>query len=414
MARTSKSTTKDTAAVASKTQVQTPEVVAKLQAVERDLDSLLIERSEPIRATMVAILARQHLVQLGAPGAAKSMLIEQAAKRFTPATGDGLSTFVWQMNKFTKPEELFGPYSIKGLKNDEYRRITTGKAPEAQLMFLDEPFKGTSAILNTLLLLMNERQFDNGSMHKPDGTLSVARMDCPLITLMGASNEMPEGADSGAIWDRFALRLTVSYVSDANFVRMLKMQNVAPMATMTEAELFEAQKLASNLPIPDSLYNALGQLRKDLAAKGIIASDRRWKWMPGILQAHALLDGKMSVDEDDLIMLKHAMWSKPEEEKEIGRIAARLANPINAKAVELADQANGIFDSYTSVSRGAAAETVMNAALEAITKLKKINEEMDKLVEHAQREGRSTARVERSLTQVRVMRKELGTILVGA
>jgi MoxR-like ATPase len=409
MAKTSKSTTKSAATATGRAQM--PAVVAKLQAVERDLDSLLIERSEPIRATMVAILARQHVVQLGAPGAAKSMLIEEAAKRFTPVGGNGLSTFVWQMNRFTKPEELFGPISIKGLKNDEYRHITTGKFPEAKLVFLDEPFKATSAILNTLLLGMNERKFDNGAMHNPDGTMSLARMDIPLITLMAASNEMPQGEDCGAVWDRFALRLTVSYVSDANFVRMLKLQMTAPKATMTEAELIEAQALACSLPIPDSLYHALGQLRKDLAADGIIASDRRWKWMPGILQAHALMDGKASVDEDDLIMLKHAMWSKPEEEKKIGRIAARLANPLNAKAVELADQAMGVYDSYNSTVRGASQETTMEAALEAMKKLKNINQELDRLVKAAQDEGRSAARVERSLAQVKEMRETLGNIL---
>jgi MoxR-like ATPase len=395
MPRTAKSTA---TAPAAAVMAQIPAVVAKLQAVERDLDARLIERTDAVRAAMVSIVSKQHMTLLGSPGAAKSMLVSEMAKRF------GLSKFVWLMGKFTTPEELFGPISVKGLKNDEYRRITIGKLPEAQLGFLDEPFKATSAILNTLLTIMNEREFDNG----------LTRMSSPLITLMGASNEMPQGEECAAIWDRFALRMTVGYVSDSNFNRLLRLAACkTPIVTMTEAELFEAQALAESLPIPSSLYDALGQLRKDLAAKGIIASDRRWVWMLSILRAHALLEGKMSVDEDDLIMLKHAMWNKPEEEKEIGRIAARLANPVNARAVELADQATGVFDAYTTTARGAKAADVMSAALEAMTKLKKIDEDICKLVEQAKADGRNTSTVERRGTMVKEMRATLGKILVG-
>jgi MoxR-like ATPase len=377
---------------------QMPALVNKLQAVERDLDARLIERSDSVRAAMVSILAKQHMTTLGAPGAAKSMLVSETAARF------GLTKFVWLMSKFTTPEELFGPISVVGLKADQYRRITTGKLPEAQLVFLDEPFKASSAILNTLLTAMNERQFDNGG----------PRMELPLITVMGASNEMPQGEDLAAIWDRFALRMTVGYVSDSNFNRMLRLGACkTPVVTMSETELFEAQAMAASLSVPDSIYDALGQLRKDLSAKGIVASDRRWKWMPSIMQAHALMEGKTSVDEDDLIMLKHAMWNKPEEEKEIGRIAARLANPVNAKAVELADQANGVYEGYTVAARGAQPATVMAAALEAMTKLKKIDEDLGKLVEQAKADGRSTSRVDRSVIQVKEMRSTLGKILVG-
>lgn len=373
-------------------------LIDKLQAVERDLGARLIERSDSIRAAMVCMLAKQHMTTLGAPGAAKSMLINETAARF------GLSKFPWLMSKFTTPEELFGPISVVGLKNDQYRRITTGKLPEAQLVFLDEPFKASSAILNTLLTAMNEREFDNGG----------PRMQIPLITLMGASNEMPQGEDLAAIWDRFALRMTVGYVSDSNFNRMLRIGVCkTPIVTMSEAELLAAQALAQNLLVPDSIYDALGQLRKDLSAKGIIASDRRWKWMPSIMQGHALMEGKLSVDEDDLIMLKHAMWNKPEEEKDIARIAARLANPINARAVEMMDQATSVYDSYQTTARGAQVGVVTAAALDAITKLKDMDQKLTALVEQAKTEGRSTVRVEKSLAKVKEMKAELGKILVG-
>jgi MoxR-like ATPase len=64
------------------------------------------------------------------------------------------------MTKFTTPEELFRPVSISGLKADDYRRITTGRLAETELAFLDEVFKASSAILNYLLRLMNEREYE--------------------------------------------------------------------------------------------------------------------------------------------------------------------------------------------------------------------------------------------------------------
>ena len=176
-------------------------LVQRYLDLERDLNSVLFERDEAIRCALVALLTRQHIVLLGPPGTAKSMLVTELANRISPATGGGLRSFVWLMTRFTTPEELFGPISVQGMKKDEYRRILTNKLPEAELVFLDEVFKANSAVLNALLTILNERQFDNGP----------ARLAVPLISLFGASNEMPQGEDLAALWDRFALRVMVEY-----------------------------------------------------------------------------------------------------------------------------------------------------------------------------------------------------------
>src|SRR5262245_55040659 len=108
----------------------------KLQAIERELAVSLIERDEFIRASLVALPARQHLVVLGPPGTAKSALVTSLAERIGPQNGAGLRSFAYLMTRFTTPEELFGPVSVAGLKRDEYRRITAGKLGEAELVFL--------------------------------------------------------------------------------------------------------------------------------------------------------------------------------------------------------------------------------------------------------------------------------------
>ena len=91
------------------------------------------------------------------------------------------------MTRFTTPDELFGPVSVQGLKSDQYRRLTAGRLPEAEIAFLDEICKAVSAILNSLLSSCRSGCIDN------DGQ----RVAVPLLSLYGASNELPQGEDLG-------------------------------------------------------------------------------------------------------------------------------------------------------------------------------------------------------------------------
>src|SRR5262249_21068596 len=107
------------------------------------------------------------------------------------------STTQHPVHEIHRPGRLAGPISIAGLKEDRYRRVTTGKLPEADLAFLDEIFKASSAILNTLLRLLNERVFENG-----DGPF----VKVPLKLAVAAANEWPQsqegGKELGALFDR--------------------------------------------------------------------------------------------------------------------------------------------------------------------------------------------------------------------
>src|SRR3990172_9223884 len=162
----------------------------QLRCIRDELAQTFLERSEVIDGALAALLAGQHVLLIGPPGTAK-----------------------WLLTKFTTPEELFGAVSLRALENDEYRRVTTHKLPEAHIAFLDEVFKANSSILNSILTLMNERRFHNG--RDP--------IDVPLITLFGASNELPEEDELQALYDRFLLRFVVGYVKeDFRFLRMLE------------------------------------------------------------------------------------------------------------------------------------------------------------------------------------------------
>jgi MoxR-like ATPase len=78
--------------------------VAKLRAIEAELCTILIEREPVIRGALLGLIARQHVLLLGAPGTGKSLLVRAIAQRIV-----GVDRFELLLTKFTTPEELFGP-----------------------------------------------------------------------------------------------------------------------------------------------------------------------------------------------------------------------------------------------------------------------------------------------------------------
>jgi MoxR-like ATPase len=383
----------------------------KLQAIERELSVALVERDEVIRAALVALLARQHLFVLGPPGTAKSHMMIELARRISLQQGAGLRSFTYLMTRFTTPEELFGPVSVSGLKQDEYKRITAGRLVEAELVFLDEIFKASSAILNALLKIANERLFNNGNQE----------MSVPLISLFGASNELPQGNDLEALWDRFLLRLRVGYVSDSGFSKLIRAAALNLTANghaangaqqlLTQSELVVLQRSAAQIPVSDVTVGLIEQLRRDLAAKGVCLSDRRWGQTLGVLQSHALLEGRAAVTEDDLAILKHNLWQTPEQQPEIGKLIARLGNPLNSKAVDLGDQAASVHQEGMQAHGSAdTTDKKVAAAIEAYGKLKTILNKLQELREQAVAQGKNTGRIDKVVEQVTGMRQEFAEL----
>src|SRR5262249_53586943 len=125
--------------------------MSDIENIQKELAATFLERDEPIEGLLCALVAGQHVLLLGPPGAAKSELAHEVCRRVT-----GARYFQWLLTRFTTPEELFGPVSLRGLEKDLYVRVTEGKLPRAHVAFLDEVFKASSSILNTLLSVLNE------------------------------------------------------------------------------------------------------------------------------------------------------------------------------------------------------------------------------------------------------------------
>jgi len=245
----------------------------KFTRARRELSSALIERDDEIDLVFTALLAREHVLLVGPPGCGKSLLLDSVL------SWTGGSKFSILLTKFTSVEEVLGPVSLTALKADKYVRVTTGKLPEADYAFVDEVWKASSAILNTLLKILNERVFDVG-----DGVVRPV----PLQLCVAASNEWPSpdtGKELSALFDRFCLRKVVSPIrSLAGRQKLLWIRDHAPKfsGTITPAEVEQAQRHAAKLPWSAAAKDALETILKELAREGIQPGGAPSTRTPGI------------------------------------------------------------------------------------------------------------------------------------
>lgn len=285
---------------------------SRIEKIIKLLSEDLYEREEIAALTLLSALAGKPVFLYGPPGTAKSFI----AKRVSSAFKDS-KYFGYLMHRFSTPEEIFGPISLEELKNDRYVRKTEGYLPDCDFAFLDEIWKSTPAILNTLLTITNERVFKNG----------YEEIKVPLKALISASNETPpEGQGLEALYDRFIMRLMVSPIKNKNnFEKILQNTeshsyiDIDDDLKISSDEWIKIRKEAGNIKLSktviDIIHNiklSIEKFNEDNKNIAIYVSDRRWQHISYLLKMSAYLSRKNEADIYEAFLIEYCLWSSEE------------------------------------------------------------------------------------------------------
>jgi MoxR-like ATPase len=292
----------------------------RIQELLRLLSAGMHEREEIVAVSLLGALSGQNTFLYGPPGTAKSLISRRIACGF-----DEPSYFECLMNRFSTPEEVFGPVSIKELKEDRYVRKTEGYLPKAEFAFLDEIWKSSPAILNSLLTLINERIYRNGDHVE----------QAPLKALIAASNETPdENQGLDALYDRFIVRLMVPPIAQSNhFDNLLDSPpteakvTVAPELVIKQAEWNSWRRdIQSNVRLSNEARTIIHLIRSELhtqhEALKVYVSDRRWQRAAMLMKAAAFFNGRTETNHSDALLLQHCLWTMSENRERIAEIVA--------------------------------------------------------------------------------------------
>ncbi|MFZ5443590.1 MAG: AAA family ATPase [Myxococcota bacterium] len=252
----------------------------------------LVARDVLVELVLLAAVAGEHLLIIGPPGTAKSLAARRAAQVFHARY------FEYLLGRFTEPSEIFGPVDLRKLREGVVETEVAGMLPDADLAFLDEVFLGSSAILNTLLGLLNERTFRRGK----------SQLKVPLRVCVGASNALPTDDSLAAFADRFLLRVFVEPLPDTLLEDLLGAQpaSLTPLASIEDLDELAAAAQAVDLTAVRPLY---AQCVRLLRQAGVELTDRRLVRVQRLVAAAATLSGRTRAEPEDLWPIVFALPS---------------------------------------------------------------------------------------------------------
>ena len=289
------------------------------QSFRASLNGSFLDRADVIDGLLTSLITKQNAFLFGPPGTGKSELVRAITGGF-----DGSKYFGYLLSPTTDPSELYGPVAVSKLLKDEYTRDVSGYLPDCNVAFLDELFRGSSAVLNSLLQILNERTFNNGKQ----------AIDTEIQSIVAATNSFPTEEALQAFCDRFLFRPTITGLKSPTHKRTLMRWAVAQSpewkrpkveSTLTYKDLVELQKQAAKTTVPDAFIDQFAEILDMLESRGISVSDRRRVQILSFMKGWAVVQGETEVHAAMLHQtLKHIIYTNPDEIEDINEVVKQV------------------------------------------------------------------------------------------
>lgn len=296
-------------------------LVDELNKCVQFLKAKFVGKDDIVDLMAICLVAGENLFLYGPPGTAKSAMVNEMAKLLNG------KSFEYLLTRFTEPNELFGPFDIRKLREGDLVTNTQGMLPEANMIFLDELLNANSAILNSLLMVLNEKVFKRGHETKK----------LPVALIVGASNHLPEDEALQALFDRFLLRAycdnidvdLLDQVLDAGW----KMEDKNSTQEIPRLELVDVFALQSKITQVDlsKIRSTYLELIRKLRNAGITISDRRAVKLQRLIAASAIICKREYAVSSDLWVLRY-IWDNLDQ---VEILEGMINDAINTNEEEL-------------------------------------------------------------------------------
>lgn len=352
------------------------DLALKFQTWNTEIRKRVLERRVETQGLVIAALSKSHHLQLGPPGIGKSFLVTTGLSMI-----EGAKTMEILLHGYSQMEDMYGPISLKALKDDHNLRKTESYVPWADFVFADEVFKANPTLLQTNLWAFNERKFRNDGKVEP----------IPLISAFFASNEGPEDPTLQAFDDRIHLRFQVAPIREAS-TRLAMFRNKlanleAPDPVLSIDDIRRAHEFVYEIEVPDFVLGALNDLFEELGKDQIVPTDRKMNDALGIIQATALYNGRATATVDDMSMLAHVFWTNEKDRPVVSEKVTDLANPIDKEATSLRNDIEALAREVEDIVVIEAKAVRIRRSVDQHDKLEEANSELLQLKARAKAEG---------------------------
>lgn len=351
------------------------------QAFRASLNEAFLEREQIIDGLLASLITKQNAFLFGVPGTGKSELVRAVSNGF-----DGSQFFGYLLSPTTDPSELFGPVAVSKLLKDEYTRDVTGYLPSSNIAFLDELFRGSSAVLNSLLTILNERLFNNGK----------DQIKTPIQSIVAATNSFPQEEALQAFCDRFLFRPTVPLLQKPVSKKILDQwalgltKRPAVTSELTYHDLGTLQTAALEVTASEHFLESFSQVIDVLASRGIVISDRRRVQILKFLRGWAIVQGEQEIVPEFMHdTLKHIVYQTPDDIQVIKEVLDQCVPTADKLVKQMGRAMSGIMTEVHSIlSKKADNLSDLNGIVEKLRKshadLQKLDEKSNKMLEDNQ------------------------------